>query len=165
MFTSWCQRKDVVSPPSSPNMIIPSSISPVCVCARVCEWTSHQIEFLILSCRALASAPCSPGSRPGRLPAPRSGCWGSSSAITAGLGTGLDRREGVDGSSRPEKVKRHAVEDVAMPTGQQRALLLLLLLSRPPSTSFASSPDRHQSSAWAAGLRVSVRHSEMHSRV
>lgn len=51
--------------------------------------TPHQMEFLILSCRALASAPCSPGSRPGRLPAPASGCWGFSSAIGVRLLAGL----------------------------------------------------------------------------
>lgn len=60
---------------------------------------SYQMEFLILCCSALASVPCSPGTRAGRAPpgagVPGSccggggGCWGSgccSSAIIAGGG-------------------------------------------------------------------------------
>lgn len=72
-----------------PQVIWPRSIK---LLMHSSIWTPpHQMEFLILTCRALASAPCSPGSRPGRLRAPRSGCgWGSSSAIAAGLGAGLN---------------------------------------------------------------------------
>lgn len=123
-------------------------------------WTPHQMEFLILSCRALASAPCSPGSRPGRLPAPRSACcgccccccccWGSSSAITTGtggLGTSAAGPQwtGLEAWRTRAGVKQHGPEDVAMLTGQQqqqqRAVLLLLPPGPPPPTSLAPGPD------------------------
>lgn len=68
------------------------------------------MEFLIRSCRALASAPCSPGRRPATLLSPRSacpccsccscGCWASSS-ITAALGALL---VGLDQCTQPGKL-------------------------------------------------------------
>ncbi|KAF3832611.1 hypothetical protein F7725_026276, partial [Dissostichus mawsoni] len=67
--------------------------------------------------RALASAPCSPVSRPGMLLAPRSGggCW-SSSAITLGLGwvcTGLGWTGGVGGCSWARQHGLESSSDIA----------------------------------------------------
>lgn len=86
------------------------------------------MEFLIRSCSALASAPCSPGRRPATLLSPRSGsgsgsggcvCGCASSSISAALGDFLWR---AGGEYSPGEVRRHGPGGCVMLAGQQLAL-------------------------------------------